>query len=93
MLNCIKKGAEIRVTEVPIKERGRLQSLRLKSMQKTTPRWLKPKVCRSCGMAESRALPRFDPVLNVHRARSNACMVVRIVEIALSLPTAVLIIM
>jgi hypothetical protein len=93
MLNCIKKGAAARVTEVPRKETGRLQSPRLKSMQTTTPQRLKPKVRSSCGMAESHAHPHFDPFYAFAGARSNACMVVRIVEITLSLPTAVLIIM
>jgi hypothetical protein len=93
MLNCIKKGAEVRVTEVPIKERGRLQNSRLKSMQKTTPQRLKPKVSRSCGMAESHALHILISFYTFTGARSNACMVVRMVEMTLSLPTAVLIIM
>ena len=83
MLNCIKKGAAARVTEVPIKERGRLQSSRLKPMIfAARAAWLK-------------AMPShiLIPFYAFTGARSNACMVVRIVEITLSLPTAVLIIM
>ena len=93
MLNCIKKGAAVRVTEVPIKERGRLQNSRSNQCKRQPLSELKPKIWRSCGMAESHAIPHLISFYTFTGARSNACMVVRIVEMTLSLPTAVLIIM